>query len=404
VNCEPNVRGRDAASVILAGLAASVIGASFYNLLPLYLGAAQDFRGLSTREIGLIGTIYFTGFTLTTAVGFFWIRRFNWKLTALAASAVAAAGIAVGALTDSYTSLLVGAFVAGGALSMVYGIGTTALGDTTRPARWYGVKIASEAMFGAVMLFFLPAAVVVVWGFAGLVWALVIAILVLAPFLLMLPFGGGLTAGDETPLTDRATTNKPAVWSALLGCLLFMCGQTVMWSFMERLGNQSGFDSAAVGRLLAITLVFALSGSFIAAAVGERFGALRPLVAAHICYFVATAALLQADLFTVYAVGCCLVMFSVGLGLPLAVTTVAELDHDGRFVVLTVPAIGVGMLIAPGAAGWLASGRGYVPVILFGMLTLGASLAAFVAAWRLEGRPPEPIADEALSTAPTSDQ
>jgi MFS family permease len=394
----------DAATAILAGLAASVIGASFYNLLPLYLGAAQDFRGLGTREIGLIGTVYFTGFTLTTAAGFFWIRRFNWKLTAVAASAVAAAGIAVGALTDSYTSLLAGAFVAGGALSMVYGIGTTALGDTSKPARWYGVKIASEAMFGAVMLFFLPAAVVAVWGFSGLAWALVIAILVLAPFLLMLPFAKGVAEADGAVATDRAATSKAAVWSALLGCLLFMCGQTVMWSFMERLGNQSGFESSAVGRLLAVTLVFALSGSFLAAAIGEKFGALRPLVAAHICYFVATAALLQADLFTVYAIGCCLVMFSVGLGLPLAVTTVAELDHDGRFVVLTVPAIGVGMLIAPGAAGWLASGRGYVPVILFGMLTLGASLAAFVAAWRLEVRRPEPIPDEGVSAGPASDR
>ena len=214
---------------------------------------------------------------------------------------------------------------------MVYGIGTTALGDTSNPARWYGVKIAAEATLGAVLLFFLPATIVATWGFTGLIWALVVAILVLTPFLLMLPSGGGGTETKEMMDTDRESTNKVAVWSALLGCLLFMCGETVMWSFMERLGNESGFDAAAVGRLLAVTLVFALSGSFLAAALGGKFGSLMPLVAAHICFFVATAALLQADIFNVYAVGCCLVMFSVGLGLPFAVTTVAELDHDGRF-------------------------------------------------------------------------
>lgn len=287
---------------------------------------------------------------------------------------------------------------------MVYGIGTTALGDSSNPARWYGVKIASEAMFGAVMLFFLPAAVVAVWGFAGLVWALVVAILVLTPFLLMLPFGGDDSDAEEAAATDRTTTNKCAVWFALLGCLLFMCGETVMWSFMERLGNESGFEPTAVGRLLAVTLVFALSGSFLAAALGGRFGSLIPLIVAHVCFFVATAALLQADLFTAYAVGCCLVMFSVGLGLPFAVTTVAELDQDGRYVVLTVPAIGVGMLIAPGAAGWLASGRGYIPVIVFGMFTLGASLAAFIAARRFEGRPANLTADTGVSTGRASNQ
>lgn len=381
----------DAATAILAGVAASVIGASYYNLMPLYLGMAQDFRGLSNREIGLIGTVFFIGFTLTTAAGFFWIRRFNWKLTGVAAGLIGAAGLLVGALNESYAVLLAGIFVAGGALSMVYGIGTTALGDTSNPARWYGVKISCEALFGAVLLFFLPSTVIAVWGFVGLIWALVIAILVLAPLLLMLPSGDGGTETEITMTADPEPTSRIAVWSALLGCVFFMCGQSVMWSFMERIGNESGFESAAVGRLLAVTLVCALSGSMLAAALGGRLGALRPLAAAHVCYFVATATLFRADLFSAYAVGCCLVMFSVGLGLAFAITTVAELDRDGRYVVLTVPSVGLGMLLAPGIAGLLANEQGYGPVIVFGMFMLGFSLAAFTAAWRLERRRPEPI-------------
>jgi MFS family permease len=142
-----------------------------------------------------------------------------------------------------------------------------------------------------------------------------------------------------------------------------------------------------VGTLLAVTLVFALSGSFVAAGIGDRFGSLAPLVVAHLCFFAAILTLLRADHFSFYATGACLVMFSVGLGLPFAVTTVAELDHDGRFVVLTVPAIGVGMLVAPGTAGWLASGESYVPVLIFGAVSLGGSLVAFFAASAIERRP-----------------
>jgi len=345
---------------------------------------AQDYRGLSTRQIGLIGTVFFTGFTLTTAVGFFWIRRFNWRVTSVVASLIAMLGLAAGATSQSYTTLLAGVFLAGGALSMIYGIGTTVLGDTSNPARWYGVKIATEAMAGAVLLAFLPTLVISRWGFAGLVWTMVATILVLLPSQFLLPRGG-----RDTEVTDQATgsgaiTNRMAVWMALLGCLLFMCGETVMWSFMERLGNEGGFDPAAVGRLLAVTLVFALTGSFVAAGLGSRFGSLKPLMVAHLCFFAAILTLFQADVFAAYASGACLVMFSVGLGLPFSVTTVAELDHDGRYVVMTVPAIGIGMLVAPGTAGWLASGRGFMPVLIFGALSLGGSLLVFIYAAAIE--------------------
>ena len=379
-------RNRDAATIIVAGVAASAVGLLFYNVMPLYLGTAQDFRGLSTRQIGLIGTVFFTGFTLTTAVGFFWIRRFDWRLTSVIAALVAAAGLSAGAVNDSYPVLLAGIFVAGGALSMIYGIGTTVLGDTSNPARWYGVKISAEALTGAVLLAFLPALVISRWGFAGFVWTMVATIFVLLPSLLLLPKGGPVTEASGEQTETSKTTNRLAVGLALLGCLLFMCGQSVMWSFIERLGNSGGYDPVAVGRLLAITLVFAVTGSFVAVGIGDRFGSLIPLITAHTCFFVAVATLSRADLFSAYAAGACLVMFSVGLGITYAITTVAELDHDGRYVVLTVPAVGSGMLVAPGVAGLLASVGGFAPVLIFGALSLIGSLVAFIAAAVVERR------------------
>ena len=51
---------------------------------------------------------------------------------------------------------------------------------------------------------------------------------------------------------------------------------------------------------------------------------------------------------------------------------------------MTVPAIGIGMLVAPGTAGWLASGRGFMPVLIFGALSLGGSLLVFIYAAAIE--------------------
>ncbi|MBT8058479.1 MAG: hypothetical protein KJO33_02720, partial [Gammaproteobacteria bacterium] len=85
----------DRARVILAGVVVSALGALFYNVLPLFLGTAQDFRELSDPSVGLLGSVFYVGFTLTTVTAFFWIRRWNWRWVTLAAVPLAAAALVV---------------------------------------------------------------------------------------------------------------------------------------------------------------------------------------------------------------------------------------------------------------------------------------------------------------------
>ncbi len=370
----------DKPTVILAGIGMSAVGALFYNLLPLFLGAAQDYRGLSNPQLGLVSAAYFVGFTLATLTAFFWIRRASWRNVSLAVLPVAALSLLCAVIASDYAWLLVTVFLAGAALSVVYGIGTTTLGDTSRPARWYGMKIAAEAGTGAVLLLFLPALVISRWGLGGIIITMVAVVVLFMPLGLLLPHGGVKGSDlDRVGGDPGVKASHPIlVWMALLGCLLFMCGQTAIWAFVERIGNSAGHDPVQVGRLLAVTLVFALSGSFLAAWAGERLGCARPFAFACICFFAALLFLYRGELFNTYAVGACLVMFSVGLGLPLAVTSVALLDQDGRFVVLSVPAIGLGVMIGPAAAGMLAAGHSFVPVLLLGAIAVGGSLASLM--------------------------
>jgi predicted MFS family arabinose efflux permease len=116
--------------------------------------------------------------------------------------------------------------------------------------------------------------------------------------------------------------------------------------------------------------------------MGNRFGCLKPLIGAHLVFFTGLAALTRAHAFEAYALGACLVMFSVGLGISYAVSTIAELDPDGRFVVLSVPAIGIGVMFGPGMAGMLAADDSYTPVLAFGFIILIISLLAFIYAER----------------------
>ena len=69
--------------------------------------------------------------------------------------------------------------------------------------------------------------------------------------------------------------------------------------------------------------------------------------------------------FVVYAIGACLKTFVIGLLLPFAITEVADLDIDGRYVVLTVPAIGIGAMAGPGIAGVLSQSGDFAPLLVF---------------------------------------
>lgn len=80
----------DRFGVILSGVVISALGALVYNLLPLFLGTAQDFRELSDQAVGVLSSSFYVGFTATTITAFFWIRKFSWRKVTLLAVPLAA--------------------------------------------------------------------------------------------------------------------------------------------------------------------------------------------------------------------------------------------------------------------------------------------------------------------------
>ena len=366
----------DAGTIIVAGVIASAIGALFYNVLPIYLGTAQDYRGLDNRAIGFLSSAFFFGYNVATISAFFWIRRFSWSLIVGITAPIAALSLAVGTVVDSYALLLVSVAVAGGAFAAIYGIGTTVLGDTSNPARWFGIKIAAEALLGAILLLVLPATTIARWGFNGTVVGVIIAMVFLAPFLFWIPASGFKGHDHDDESSSAAKPQSPYIWGALLATLIFFAGASAVWAFIERIGAQSGFEAAALGVLLSITLVFALLGSLLAAALGGRFGNVRPFIAGAILSLAAVYLLNAHESFLVYATGACLQTFVIGLLLPFAITEVADLDTDGRYVVLTVPAIGIGAMAGPGLAGVLSQSGDFTALLAFVGVT--AIVSAFL--------------------------
>jgi predicted MFS family arabinose efflux permease len=355
---------------IIPALAISAIGALFYNILPLYVGAAQDSLNLSNSEVGLLPAAFFAGYNLVTVSAFFWIRRWNWRKATLLLLPIAILSLILSVVVESWAALLLYTAVSGGGFAAVYGIGTTILADTSNPARWYGLKIAIEAVPGAALLFILPSTLVADYGFAGVVYALVGTSLLLTLFLPGLPSSSEI--GDSSP-TEVSTAsaaqtplNSKSIWLALLGTLLFFSAASGLWAFIERMGAVLNFNPSDIGLLLSLTLVFATLGSLITAWLGKRLGNVRPFAASGLLMIVATALLYGTPSFPLYAIGAALLTFGIGMGLPFAVAEVADLDVDGRYIILSVPAIGSGAMIGPAATGYLTDGGSFDLALIVG--------------------------------------
>ena len=121
--------------------------------------------------------------------------------------------------------------------------------------------------------------------------------------------------------------------------MVFLFSTTMIWAFVERMANEAGFDPVATGNVLSLTLVFAVGGSLLAMLMGERFGAGKPFAVGCLTLIASLFLLARVDTLFDYGLAACVFTFAFGLGIPYVVTIVADLDVDGRFVVLTVPAM-----------------------------------------------------------------
>jgi len=366
----------DRKRVILSAVALSALGAMFYNLLPMFLGVAQDYRELDNQGIGILSSLFFAGYTLTTSTAFFWIRRLNWRAATLAALTIGSLALLLAGYSQSHGVLKLCIFIAGGSFSAVYGIGTTALGDTSNPARWFGLKISAEAMLGAILLFLLPGSLISRFGFMGMMMGMVLAVVLLAPALAWLPRAGTKQRDYNGTQTHISPRSRIAIWIALFAVVTFIFSATMIWAFVERMASSAGFESVLVGRILSLTLVFAMLGSLAAVVMGDRFGSGKPLGAATMIFILALVWLSSTTSLLNYAIGACLLTLAIGLGITYVITIVADLDLDGRYVVLTVPAIGTGVMIAPAVGGLLSASQEFSSIFVVGGITVVLSLLA----------------------------
>lgn len=354
--------GYDHWSRIIPALAASGVGAMFYNILPLYIGAAQDAYSLTSFQAGTLGTAFFAGYNLATISAFFWIQRVNWRVATLFWLMITFIGLIAGLFATSFQTLLLTVLISGMGFAALYGMGTRVLADTSDPSRWYGVKVGVEVMPGAVLLIVLPTTLLPSMGISGVIWGMIGMSVFLSFALITMPEDGAAPS-DEASISQQATASSEApfqgriwpVWIALACTCIYFAAASAIWSFLERMGASGGLSTAEIGNVLALTLLFATLGSFLTGWLGSRFQNINPFLISILILIASLILLADFEGPGQYATAACIFSFAFGMGVPFAVAEVARRDPDGRFVILSVPAIGVGAMIGPAVGGLLIS-------------------------------------------------
>ncbi|WP_396275055.1 MFS transporter [Hyphomonas sp.] len=341
-----------------AAVAAATIGVLFYNVMPVFLGSLQDSRQLSGEQIGFVASTFFFGFNLVSGSAFFWIQRVLPRTLCLISGGILLATLCASALAESIRAILALTFVVGGASGALAGIAAKIISESQNTTLWYGIKVAAESAAGVVLLFVLPATLIPEFGFQGTVIGMILVIVLLGlPILWMRNESVAPNDGQGDKLARPDETDGSSilrVWLALIAMLVIFIGGSAIWAFEERIAARFEFDSAWVGMVLGLSLAFAVIGPLAAGSIGKRFGLRLPFVCGALIMIIGVVLIgLSENEALFYAVGACLFMLGWGGAIPFLFSSVAMEDPTGRYIALTVPALGVGSMIGPSVAGFL---------------------------------------------------
>jgi predicted MFS family arabinose efflux permease len=358
-----------------------VVGAMFFLLMPMYIGALSDYAGFTNQQIGNLTFFELSGVALASLSSLFWIRRIDWRIVFGVSCASLVVSNALSILDHEFYWLIGTRILAGLGEGSLLCIGYAALGDTKEVDRNFGFSVIGQILTPALFFVMLPG-----WlSQYGLSTIFMVQLVCALLALLLVPLfpPAGVERDSEVSLFQIG--RFPLL--GLLGSMLYYIGVTAVWGFIERMGVEEGFASQEIANVLAVSLVASVFGAVLASVIGVRFTRHWPMVVSLAVQLIALMLLVSGMSFLTYAVA--IIFYSLGwnLWMPYQLSSISQVDDSGRIMGIVPLAQAFGVSLGPLIAGQLLNGNDYLVINWMGAVTAVLALIVFLPVCKAAAKP-----------------
>lgn len=364
-------------------LIVAMMGASILTLLPLWVGGLSDQQLFTQQQIGWLAAADVIGIFVSSASAIFWVRRIPWRQATLAGLALFLVGNLLSLNATDFASLMGIRIMAGLGCGTAYAIALASLGDHRRPELAFGLMVTAQVVFGTVGFFAAPR-LMELWQVNGFFyylngWLLIALISCAITF----PESRKVSpASSDHGLMKLVNSKSLLVFATTV---VYYCGVSAVWAYLERIGVNMGLDGAEVGDLLGIGFAISGIGSLATPWASRHCG--RPLaLTLSIGMQVGTMAMLMGSssgsAYLLYATTSIIFQFFWSFTIPLLMDQFNRVDDTGRFIVLCASAFKVGEILGPPLAARLIEETDYRGVLWLGIVCVITALAMALVAER----------------------
>jgi len=266
--------------LIVSCSAAWVIGQLSYYALPQLLDPIKVAFDRSDEVVTRMYGYELFVFAIVALAAAGPLSRFSRVLVALVGGAIAVAAGVVSALTDSYSVLVVCRIMLGAGGALVGAAGTAAAASSRDPERVYAVVVIVSQVVLALVPALLGRFALGPFGLDGGLYGLAIGTALLMPLLMWLlpPRRSEGVATSSAWAAIVQAPNRAIAVATMLALFIYEAGQGGIWTYMVEFGQHSGVEDQLYGDVMTVVQLVALSGSFIAIWIGDRFGSKWPIV------------------------------------------------------------------------------------------------------------------------------
>ena len=237
------------------------IGLITYWTLPILAGALIVGLDLSTTQVGLLGTVEFSGlFVASLGLAPFIDRGFRKRLALVSVIVVIGINLACAFLDFGFMQLAMLRFVAGLGAGLALAIGNATIANATDAERFSGhLTIALVAFMVVVMPVF--SRVSESAGHKGVFLALAVTVTIAALSIAFLPNAPNaeLAPADASSGPGGSLLTFVGVSILAIG-LLFGARDTLPWLVAEQLGTEAGMSLPEIGNLFSLMYAVSILG------------------------------------------------------------------------------------------------------------------------------------------------